>query len=179
MTAAGPARTQAAVAVPVYRDVAGDLRLVLVLRGDRGVYGGQLALPGGKAEPGDGTPLRTALREAEEEIGLPQRAARLLAPLPPVTTRTTGFEIWPFLIRVTELPARWRRARGEIAGIVEPRIADLAAPAARGEDVKRFPTWPQPQRTPFLRVGPHMLWGVTYRIVEPLLPRLLGGEWPV
>jgi 8-oxo-dGTP pyrophosphatase MutT (NUDIX family) len=47
---------QAAVVIPVYREQAGDLRLVLVVRGERGVHGGQLALPGGKREPGDATP---------------------------------------------------------------------------------------------------------------------------
>jgi 8-oxo-dGTP pyrophosphatase MutT (NUDIX family) len=161
----------------VYRDQAGDLRLVLVLRGAGGVHGGQIALPGGKREPGDATQLQTALREAEEEIGLPRHQAELVASLPQVVTRTTGFSIWPFLVRVAEPPARWRCASGEIADVVEPRVADLADPAARGEEVMQFPTWPVPRRTPFLRVGPHLLWGVTYRIVEPLVPRLLSGEW--
>jgi 8-oxo-dGTP pyrophosphatase MutT (NUDIX family) len=170
---------ESAVVIPVYRDESGALRLVLVVRGDQGVHGGQLALPGGKREPTDSTLFDTALREAEEEIGLSRHATELVAALPPVTTRTTGFQISPFLVRLTGVPVRWRPRQGEIAGVVEPRVAELADPAARGEEVMSFPTWPEPRRTPFLRVGPYLLWGVTYRIVEPLLPRLLGGELPV
>jgi 8-oxo-dGTP pyrophosphatase MutT (NUDIX family) len=60
----------AAVLVPVYRDEDGRLRLVLIVRTDRGLHGGQLALPGGKADADDETLMATALREAEEEIGL-------------------------------------------------------------------------------------------------------------
>ncbi|HEY3110169.1 MAG TPA: NUDIX domain-containing protein, partial [Chloroflexota bacterium] len=58
---------EAAVLAPVYRDAEGRLRLVLILRGPRGVHGSQIALPGGRREPGDRDLLATALREAEEE----------------------------------------------------------------------------------------------------------------
>jgi 8-oxo-dGTP pyrophosphatase MutT (NUDIX family) len=179
VTETSSAPVQAAVVIPVYREQAGDLRLVLVVRGERGVHGGQLALPGGKREPDDATLLDTALREAEEEIGLSRSEAELMAELPPVATRTTGFEITPFLVRVTSRPDRWQPRRGEIADVVEPRVADLVDPAARSEEIQQFPTWPEPRRTPFVRVGPHRLWGVTYRILEPLLPGLLAGQWPV
>ena len=61
-------RRIAAVLVPVFRDAAGLLRLVLIVRTDRGLHGGQLAAPGGKVDPGDESLLATALRETEEEI---------------------------------------------------------------------------------------------------------------
>lgn len=179
MTGTSKPPVEAAVVIPVYRDEAGDLRLVLVVRGEHGVHGSQLALPGGKREPDDATLLDTALREAEEEIGMSRRDTELVAALPPIATRTTGFQISPFLVRVTGRPNRWRPRQGEIADVLEPRVADLADPAARGEEIQQFPTWPEPRRTPFIRVGPHRLWGVTYRILEPLVPDLLGGSWPV
>ena len=56
--------------MPVYRADDGELRLVIVRRGDQGPHGGQLAFPGGKCEPGDGDALATALRETREEIGI-------------------------------------------------------------------------------------------------------------
>jgi len=62
----------AAVIVPVLRDDDGELRVLLVVRvDDRGLHGGQLGLPGGRPEAGDADLLATALREAQEEIGLP------------------------------------------------------------------------------------------------------------
>ena len=70
-------RRIAAVLVPVFRDAAGLLRLVLIVRTDRGLHGGQLAVPGGKVDPGDESLLATALRETEEEIGLaPEQVER-------------------------------------------------------------------------------------------------------
>ena len=61
----------AAVLVPTYRDAEGEMRVVLVVRADDGgLHGGQLGLPGGKPEPGDADLRATALREAQEEVGL-------------------------------------------------------------------------------------------------------------
>ena len=72
----------AAVLLPVFRDADGDLRIVLVVRADDGgLHGGQLGLPGGKPEPGDADLLATALREAEEEVGLPRETVEVVAVL--------------------------------------------------------------------------------------------------
>jgi 8-oxo-dGTP pyrophosphatase MutT (NUDIX family) len=173
-----PLLVDAAVLAPVFRDGHGDLRVVLVRRTEGGVHGGQLALPGGRRAPGDASPLDTALREAREEIGLPPEGVQVLAALPVVETRTTGYRIAPFLGRIVRPPA-WRLAPTEIAEVLEARVADLARPEARGEALEQFLGWPSPERIEFCRVGPHRLWGVSYRILRPLLPRLLAGEWPL
>jgi 8-oxo-dGTP pyrophosphatase MutT (NUDIX family) len=172
-----PAR-EAAVLVPVYRTAAGELRLLLVRRSAGGRHGGQLALPGGGRAPGDADATATALREAEEEIGLPPAAVEVLAQLPAVTTRTTGYRVTPVLGRLAG-PRQWRLQAAEIAGVVDVAVADLAAPGAREERLLSFPTWPRPRLTEGIAVGADLLWGLSLRIVEPLLPRLLAGEWPV
>src|SRR5215216_5107952 len=143
---------EAAVLVPVYRRPDGQLVVVLVRRAQGGVGGGQLALPADQLE--------------------------LLAALPVVETRTTGFRIAPFLARLTG-PAPWRLQEREIAEVVEVPVAALARPEVRAEAVRGFPTWPAPRRVQLWRVGGQEVWGVTYRILEPLVPRLLGGEWPL
>ncbi len=170
------ARRESAVLVPAYRDAAGALRLVLVRRAAGGLHGGQLAFPGGVREPGDDSLLATALREAGEEIGLDPARVAVLAELDAIVTRTTNFHIAPFLARI-ERPDAWRPAFREVAEVLEPEVEALARDDARGEAVETFGTWPGPQRVPFIRVGEHRLWGATHRIVEPLLPRLLAGEW--
>ena len=63
--------------------------------------------------------------------------------------------------------------------MVEVPVAALARPEACAEEVRAFPTWPRPRRVRLWRVGGHEVWGVTYRILEPLVPRLLAGEWPL
>jgi len=169
-------RVEAAVLAPVYRDVRGDLRIVLVRRTAGGVHGGQIALPGGRRDPGDASALDTALREAWEEIGLPAGNVEVLAALPVVETRSTGYRITPFLGRIVP-PAAWAPAEAEVAEVLEVRLADLARPEARGESLEQPPGWPEPMKIEFWTVGPHRLWGLTYRILRPLLPRLLSGEW--
>lgn len=169
----------AAVLAPVYRDATGRLVLVLVVRGPRGIHGNQVALPGGRREPSDASFLDTALREAEEEIGLGHSGVEVLARLPIVETMATGYRIAPYLGRLTERPPAWRIQEEEIAGVLEVPIEDLARPEAHAEEVWQLPTWPRPYRVPFYRIGPYQVWGATYRIVQPLLPRLLAGEWEV
>jgi 8-oxo-dGTP pyrophosphatase MutT (NUDIX family) len=173
-----PPLRESAVLVPAFRGTDGELRLVLVRRGEHGLHGGQLAFPGGKCEAEDASPLDTATREAREEVGLAGDEIEILAHLPAVETLATGFRIVPFLARVTP-PAQWRCQEGEIAEVLEVKVRDLARPEARGEDVLRFPTWREPLPISFYRVGPHRLWGASFRILEPLLPRLLAGEWKV
>ena len=167
---------ESAVLIPVFRNGAGEATLVLVRRGDYGVHGGQLAFPGGKRDPADASLLATALRETEEEIGLPAAAIDVLAALPPIQTRTTGFHIAPFLARIVP-PPTWRFAQPEIAEVLEVPLHHLADPANAGQEHWHFPGWPNPELVSFWRVGPHYLWGATYRLLRPLLPRLLAGEW--
>jgi 8-oxo-dGTP pyrophosphatase MutT (NUDIX family) len=175
-SAASP--TPSAVLVPVFRDDEEELRLVLVVRGPAGVHGGQLSLPGGKQEPDDASLLDTALRETKEEIGLVRNEIEVLAALAPVDTRTTGFRVHPFLARV-RAPERWSLAAGEIAGVVTPPVRTLADPAARSEAVLSFPSWPEPRRVECVPLDGHVLWGLTLRLVDAVLPRLLAGEWIV
>jgi 8-oxo-dGTP pyrophosphatase MutT (NUDIX family) len=169
---------EAAVLVPVYRRRDGELMVVLVRRAQGGAHGGQLALPGGQRDPADADLAATALREANEELGLASDHVELLAALPVIETQTTGFRIAPFLARLAAPPS-WRLQEREVAEVVELPVADLARPEARAEAVRAFPTWPAPRRIRLWRVGGLEVWGVTYRILEPLVPRLLGGEWPL
>jgi len=177
-TASDPALRDAAVLVPLYRDVAGEPVLVLIRRTEGGIHGGQLAFPGGQRADEDATLYDTALRETEEEIGLTRSTVTRLADLPPLQTRVSGFCVHPFLARITRPPV-WRPHPAEIAEVIECRIATLARPEAHDSSLERFDGWPEPVRISFYRVGPHRLWGVSYRILHPLLPRLVAGEFPI
>lgn len=178
-SASAPRRlVDAAVLVPVYRDVAGATRVVLVRRSEGGPHGGQIAFPGGKLDAHDGSLWDAALREAYEEIGLPVDAAHPLAELGVFETRVTGFRIHPFLARITPPPA-WHPAAREVAEVLEPTVDELMDPTRRGSSIERFKEWSGPVRIEYIRLGDHRLWGATHRILTPLLPRLAAGEWGV
>lgn len=171
--------TPAAVLVPVFRDDDGELRIVLVVRGSFGAHGDQVGLPGGKPEPGDASLLETALREAEEEIGLARADVDVVAELDVLDSRTTGFRVSPFLARVRG-ERRWRLAHGEIAAVVTPLARELADPAARREQPVVTPRWPEPRIVDCIPLGDgHVLWGLTLRLLEGVVPRLVAGEWDV
>jgi len=87
----------AAVLVPVL-DRPEGLRLLLTERAAHlKHHAGQISFPGGRVEPTDASPLATALREAEEEIGLRPNQVEVLGPLPAHVTTISGFFIQPYL----------------------------------------------------------------------------------
>lgn len=167
---------EAAVLVPVYRDTDGALRLVLIVRAPGGPHGSQIAFPGGVREPGDESLLDTALREAHEEIGLPPENVEVVASLDVIDTMSTGFTIAPYLACI-ERPECWTLQPSEVSDVLEVCVEDLLSPGIHASRLAHFDGWPEPREISFYRLGAHELWGATYRIVRPLLPRLVRGEW--
>ena len=168
----------AAVVIPVYRAADGDLHIVMILRNPGGVHGGQIGFPGGKRDPEDQTMLDTALREAREELGLELSREDVIAKLPVEQTRTTGYRVFPYLARIT-LPERWQIAEREIAEIIDVDVPKLVNPGARERMIERFPTRTAAENVSFYKIGEHRLWGLSYRILDPIIPRLLAGEWDI
>lgn len=162
------ALVDSAVLAPLYRDADGRLGLVFIRRSPFGLHGGQIAFPGGRREPEDADLLSTALREAEEEIGLARDGVEVLATLPVIETIATGFRVAPFLGRLTGPLAPWRRQEREIDEILEVPLEDLLDPGAHAVETWQLPGWPEAREIPFYRIGPYKLWGATYRIVESI-----------
>ena len=171
--------TPAAVLIPFYRDADGTLRLVLIERTRHGQHGGQIALPGGKHEPTDTTMRETAVRETCEELGLRPADLEVLRELEPVRTRSTGFEVWPFVGRLRRVPDPWQPGEAEVASVLDVRVDELADPAAKGDEEMEFGAWNVRQRVPVRRIAGHTVWGLTLRILDPVLAQALAGEYPV
>lgn len=168
----------AALVIPVYRSRDGELHIVMILRQPGGVHGGQVAFPGGKHDPEDDTMLDTAIREVKEELGLLIDRTDVIAELPVMETRTTGYRVFPYLARI-QVPGRWQLAQREIAEIIDVKLSDLLRPEGHAKMIESFPTWQETQQVSFYQVGVHRLWGLSYRILHPVIPRLMEGEWDV
>lgn len=184
-----PSRELAAVAMTL----AGEpdaLELCFILRatreGDR--WSGQMAFPGGKAEPHDPTALAVAIRETHEEVGLRLEQAEVIGALPPVTVRPAGSlgVLSPFVFYAGVQPPSLRPHEGEVAEAFWIPLRYLWDEGNRGTI-----DWEhEGQRYRFggIRFGEHVIWGLTHRVLvqwgeqlgKPLPgaqvgPRLLGS----
>jgi 8-oxo-dGTP pyrophosphatase MutT (NUDIX family) len=160
-----PGTKDAAVLVPLHGD---PLTAVFTeRRADLRRHAGEISFPGGRQDAPDEDLRMTALREAEEEIGLPASEVELVGALPPVGTFVTGYRIHPFVGRIP--PGRvWTLQESEVAQVLEFSLRDLVA----GHEMKRLLRKGVPVKTPTYTVDGHLIWGATGRIVESLLERL-------
>jgi 8-oxo-dGTP pyrophosphatase MutT (NUDIX family) len=168
-------RTKAAVLVALYVD-GGELRTVFTRRRhDLRSHAGEISFPGGRRDEDEDDLRITALREAEEEIGLPREEVRIVGALTPTPTVATSYAVYPF-VGLIESGRAWTPSAGEVEEVLELRLSDLRA--ARGR--RRLLHRGIPFRSDVYTVGEELvIWGATARIVGDLLARvdpLLGGE---
>lgn len=158
---------RAAVLVPLY-ERGGALFAVFTQRpDDLPRHAGQISFPGGRVEDGDVDLIATALREADEEIGLPATAVTVLGALRPIHVPRSDFAVYPVVAAIVR-PERWRPAAGEVDAILELSLAVLAA--NRGSAVVGGPD--RRVETPTFTIGKRVIWGATGFILADLLSRM-------
>lgn len=125
---------------------------------------GQISFPGGRQDDTDPDLAATALREAHEEIGLPEADVEILGALP-VHETVTGFKVTPFLARIPSGFAA-RPAPDEVAEVFSAPLAHLTNPTSfRVERRIWRGTWRNYYTVPW---GPYYIWGATARILRGL-----------
>ncbi len=129
---------------------------------------GQIAFPGGKQDAGDPTPVDAALREAEEEIGLPRGQVQVLGCLPTHET-VTNFDVTPVLALVSGdfIP---RPEAGEVDEVFTVPLAHLSDPRMFRVEARH---WQGRLRHYYVvPYGPYYVWGATARILRALAERM-------
>jgi 8-oxo-dGTP pyrophosphatase MutT (NUDIX family) len=160
-------------------------------------HAGQIAFPGGAADPDDPDLAATALREAEEEIGLDPHGVEVLGALPPAHVAVSGFDVTAVVGWWAQRSPVSPRDLREVASVVEVPVAHLVDPARRAR--VRHPsgyTGPafeidaheSPGEGPHLLEVPagqrmaahrhrHLIWGLTAHLLDAFLD-LAGWQRP-
>jgi 8-oxo-dGTP pyrophosphatase MutT (NUDIX family) len=166
-TGSGPLR-KAAVLIPLY--VKDHVLWTLFTKRTDQVehHKGQISFPGGRHDEGDEDLWTTALRETEEEIGVPRGRVRLLGALPKIVT-VTDFEVSPF-VGAIPYPVDFTLHAGEVESIIEIPVPYLLDPMV----VEERPMTRMGREVTVLvyHYRGHAIWGATARILADLLEAL-------
>ena len=140
-------------------------------RADLRRHAGEISFPGGRKDAEDVDLLATALREAEEEIGLARTRVHLLGELPPTSTFATNYVIHPFVGTVST-GAAWQLSATEVDAVLELPLSAVRAGRTRTRLERRGISF----ETDAYVVEEHLIWGATARILEHLFERLQSAE---
>lgn len=158
---------RAAVLLLLYPGPAGEPTVPFVRRTEHlSRHQGQIGLPGGRWEPGDGSLEATALREAREELAIDPADCEVLGELGQFSTSVTGYEVVPF-VAVTDRRPAFRPDPYEVAELLEVPLDHLEAAANWRSEDWELPTGTR--RVDFVDFAGHVIWGLTARIVRAFL----------
>lgn len=165
------ARRAAVLALLYPRD--GRWHLPLVLRPDEmTLHAAQVGLPGGLIEP-DEDAAAAALRELEEELGVPPDDVTLLGPLSPLCVFVSNFHVAPWLGWSAARPD-FRPNPAEVAELLELPLAALLDPALRGRH-RRVERGIE-LSVPHFACGRHFIWGATGMLLAELAALLAEAQ---
>lgn len=159
--------TDAAVLLPMFGYPERPGLVFTERRADLRRHAGEISFPGGRPDHGDRDLLMTALREANEEIGLDPALVEPVGALPPVSTFVTSYKVHPFVGLIPD-GLIFEPSPHEVERVLPLHLDELAA----GYEKRRLVRRGVPIRTDTYLVGDHLIWGATARILKLLLERL-------
>ena len=159
-------RTEAAVLVPMHGWPDNPGLVFTERRSDMRRHAGEVSFPGGRRD-GDEELLQTALREAQEEIGLLPDNVEIAGALPPIGTFVTNYKVHPF-VGVIEEGMRFEPNPSEVESVLVASLDDLQAAYAKRRLVRRG----VPIKTDTYLIADKLIWGATARILGDLFEHL-------
>ena len=163
--------TEAAVLLPLFEDERGPGLVFTERRADLRRHAGEISFPGGRRDHPAEELQATALREAEEEVGLPRTAVDVVGALPPIGTFVTNYKVHPF-VGLIEPDAPLEPNPAEVAAILHFHLDTLRD----AYEMRRLVRRGVPFKTPTYEIDRHMIWGATARILETFFERLEGTQ---
>jgi 8-oxo-dGTP pyrophosphatase MutT (NUDIX family) len=163
---------RAAVLLPIFESEGLPCLLLIRRAPTLRMHSGEIAFPGGAMEAQDHDLVMTALREAQEEIGLDPERAEVLGLLTPSFTFVSNFLITPVVAFLPHGPGELTPQASEVAEIIRASLPALADPAiAHSEEWEREG---QRRTVYFYDYGSYRIWGATARMLRQLLGVLEG-----
>jgi 8-oxo-dGTP pyrophosphatase MutT (NUDIX family) len=181
--APAPIVHRSAVLVALFEE-SGESHVVLTRRSlEMRSHSGEIAFPGGRSHE-DETPIETALREAQEEVGLEPSAVSPFAWLSPIATFASSSAIFP-IVGFLEARPEFVIEPSEVDRAFSVSLSDLVAEGAFLEE-----RWRRPLTRPgadadgffplyFFKVPDDLIWGATARVLTELLCLVTGVPWPI
>jgi 8-oxo-dGTP pyrophosphatase MutT (NUDIX family) len=168
----GASLRRAAVLIPLFK-TASEYRILFTKRTDTvDEHKGQISFPGGKIEDEDASPLETALREAEEEIGLSRKDVTVLGQMDDARTLSSNYIVHPF-VGLIPYPYDFKTSVQEVRELIEvPFQVFLSGDSAGGNTpvVYEGVTY---QSLAYYHRG-EVIWGATARIMRNLVDLVKG-----
>jgi 8-oxo-dGTP pyrophosphatase MutT (NUDIX family) len=157
----------AAVLALLYPCAGGDGLCLVLTRRTESVdsHRGQISFPGGSMDPGE-IPVETALREANEELGVDPTGVEMLGELSRLYIQPSDFCVYPVVAYTAERPSFVANSE-EVAEVIEVPVSHLLALTAHCEEIWQIRG--APTRVPFYVVGHHKVWGATAMMLSELL----------
>ena len=160
-------RRPSAVLLILVQGPNGELDILFTKRPSQMVYhAGEVCFVGGSSDPSDESLLATALREAQEEMGISADDIEVLGTLDKERPKTTPFVIQPF-VGLLQAPYKFRPNASEIAEVLMVPLAAVQNPENFREEA-----WLRDgelERERYFAYGPHLIWGATARMLGQFL----------
>lgn len=131
-----------------------------------GAHSGQMAFPGGRYELSDEDLIRTALREAQEEIGLRLTDVKVLGPLTELFIPVSNFYVLPVIATIPYRPEFYPDAR-EVDEIFEIKLEEISNPDIVGSEYLQIRG--EQVFAPHYNVRGYKIWGATAMMISELL----------
>ena len=161
---------EAAVLVPITRS--DEPEVVLTLRASGlSTHSGEVAFPGGRRDPEDADLVQTALREAEEEIGLPPGLVEVIGPLSTLVSRH-GIQVTPYVGLVPDF-VEYQPNDGEIAAVFAVPLAFFRDDPR--ETTHRIDYLGRSWYVPSYRYGEYKIWGLSAIMIVELVNLLFDA----
>ena len=141
-------------------------------RGDR--HAGQISFPGGRYEEADGSLRQTALREAEEEVGVNAASITVIGPLTELYIPVSNFLVNPF-VGVTHQTPQFRPQESEVRDILQVPFDHLVRPETSRYTDLSLTEKITLRRVPYFDLDGKVLWGATAMMVNELLTVVNGS----